>query len=67
MRDIVSDNITNEERGEIDTNNGIYQVEPVVGVGMEATSKQGYHGIDKTMQHEGSYCRQQAHKERQDE
>ena len=66
MRDIILDNIAYEERGEIDADDGIDQIEPVVGVSMELTRQQVDNHVDESMQHVSSHCRQQAHDERQD-
>ena len=66
VRDIVLDNVAHEERGQVDTDDGIDQVEPVVGVSLEVTRQQCHDLVDESMEHEGRHRRQQTYQERQD-
>ena len=67
MRDIVLYHIPHEQGGEVDTDDGIDEVEPVVGVGLKLTRQQCHYLIDEPMQHGSSHRSQYAHHERQDE
>ena len=65
MRDVVLDDVAHEERRQVDADDGVHQVEPVVGVGGEVARQQRHYLVDQPVQHRRCHRCQHAHQERQ--
>ena len=63
VRDVVLDDVAHEERGEVDADDGVHQVEPVVGVGGEVSRQQRHYLVDQPVQHRCRHSCQHAHHE----
>ena len=61
MGNIVLDNVTHKEGGEIDTHHGIDQVEPVGPRLLERTGQEHHNLVDDPMQGEGCHCGEETH------
>ena len=67
MRDIVLDDISDEQRRQIDTDNGINQIKPVGSSTVEGTGKQIYNLVDDPMEHKSRHSRKEADNQREDD
>ena len=56
MRDAILHYIPNEERGEINTDDRIYQIEPVVCRLLKRACEQHHYLVDDPVKRKGSYC-----------
>ena len=60
MRDIVFHHIAHEQRGEIDTDDGVDKVQPVERRVVEPRGQQHLNLLDDPVQHVGRHCCQQS-------
>ena len=65
--DIILDDITHEQRGEVDTDDGIDKIEPVGTRRLEATRQQHHYLVDDPVEREGCHSRKETHQQREDE
>ena len=61
--DIVLDNISHEERREIDAYDRINQIEPVIGGSIERTGQQRHDLVDDPVEGIGGNSREKTHEE----
>ena len=67
VRDIVLDDISDEQRCQIDTYNGIDQIEPVCSGTVEGTGEQIDNLVDDPMEHKSRHSRKEADNQREDD
>ena len=67
VRDIVLDDISYEQRRQIDTNNRIDQIKPVSSRTVEGTGEQIYDLVDDPVEHKGRHSRKEADYQREDD
>ena len=66
MRDVILYDIAYKQRREIDTHNGVNQIEPVGATLVERAGEQRYNLVDNPVQHKGSHGGEKAHKQGED-
>ena len=63
VRDIILDDISDEQRRQVDTHDRIDQIKPVGACAIELACKQQYDLIDDPMEHKSSHGRKEADKQ----
>ena len=67
MGDIVFHDMPHKERGEVDADDGKYQIEPVIGVVGKPCGEQDLYLLDEPVQDEGRNRSKESDKEGKDE